>query len=78
VHTVQWVKILYEVEFLIAYTGSLAPADFSGVVFAHAHFQNIALIYSLCDFPYTSEGIPSLLLFWLLMSAVDLVRADFC
>ena len=24
------------------YTGSLAPADFSGAVFTHAHFQKVA------------------------------------
>ena len=34
----------------IIYTGSLAPADFSGVVFNHAHFQKIAQISRLCDF----------------------------
>ena len=29
------------------YTGSLAPADFSGVVFTCAHFQKLAQISSL-------------------------------
>ena len=48
---------------LADYTGSLAPADFSGVVFTLAHFQKIAQIYSLCDFHYISEGIPSLVRF---------------
>ena len=62
------------------YTGSLTPADFSGAVFACAHFQKIAQISSLCDFHYISEGISSLMHFWLLMtlSAANLVDADFC
>ena len=34
------------------YTGSFAPADFSGAVFTCAHFQKIAQISSLCDFQY--------------------------
>ena len=49
------------------YTGSLAPANFNGVVFTRAHFQKIAQISSLCDFLYIIEGIPSLMRFWLLM-----------
>ena len=52
------------------YTGSLAPADLSGAVFNHAHFQKIAKISSLCDFYYISEGIPLLLRFGLLMTYV--------
>ena len=59
------------------YTGSLAPANFSGAVFTCAHFQKIALISSLCNFNYISEGIPSNLCFCL-VSAADLAHADFC
>ena len=55
-------------ECLIMYTGSLAPADFSGAVFTHAHFQKIAQISSLRDFHYISEGIPSLMHFGFLMT----------
>ena len=46
--------------------GSLASADFSGAVFTFAHFQQIAQISSLRNFHYISEGIPSLMGFWLL------------
>ena len=62
------------------YTGSLAPADFSGAVFTHADFQKIAPISSLSDFHYVSEGIPSLMRFWVTndLSAADLAPADFC
>ena len=35
-----------------------------------AHFREIAQTYSLCDFDYISEGIPSLMRFWLLMTKV--------
>ena len=49
------------------YTGSLAPADFCDAVFTFVHFQKIAKISSLCDFHYISEGILSLMRFWLLM-----------
>ena len=52
---------------LIGYTRSL---DFSGAVFTRADFQKIAQISSLCDFHYISEGIPSLMRFWLLMTSV--------
>ena len=34
------------------YTGSLAPADFSGAVFTCSYFQIIAQIFSLCGFHY--------------------------
>ena len=50
------------------YTGSLAPADFSGAVFTCVHFQKIAQISSLYDFHYISERIPSPMHFWLLMT----------
>ena len=53
---------------MTGYTGSLAPADFSGAVFTSAHFQKITQISSLCDFHYISEGIPSLMRFGLLMT----------
>ena len=43
------------------YTGSLAPADFSGAVFTRAHFQKIAEISSLCNFHCISKGILSLM-----------------
>ena len=56
--------------FLLKYTGSFAPADFSGAAFTCAHFQNIAKISSLCEFDYISEGIPSLMRFWLVMTQV--------
>ena len=55
-------------EFRLLGTGSLAPANFSGAVFTCAHFQKLAQISSLCDFHYISEGIPSLVRFWLLMT----------
>ena len=45
----------------------LVHVDFGGAVFNHAHFQKIAQISSLFDFYYKSEGIPSLMHFWLLM-----------
>ena len=51
------------------YTGSLAPADFRGAVFTGVHFQEIAQMSSLCDFHYISEGIPSFMRFWLLITA---------
>ena len=60
---------------------SLAPADFIGVVFTCENFQKLAQIFSLCDFHWISEGIPSLMRFWLNnndLSAVDLAHADFC
>ena len=47
---------------------TLAPVDFSGVVFTCAHFQKVAQISSLCNFYYIREGIPSLMRFWLLMT----------
>ena len=50
-----------------SYTRSLAPADFNGAFFTRAHFQKIAQMPSLHDFQYISEGIPSLMGFWLLM-----------
>ena len=56
--------------FLLKYSGSLAPADFIGTAFTCAHFQKIAKISSLCDFDYISEGIPSLMRFWLVMTQV--------
>ena len=51
-----------------AYTGSLAPADFSGAVFTCGHFQKIDQISSLYNFHYISKGIPSLMRFWLIMA----------
>ena len=54
----------------LKYTRSLAPAGFGGAFFTRAHFQKIAQISSLCDFHYISEGIPSLMHFWLLMTYV--------
>ena len=53
---------------LADYTGSLAPADFSGVVFTLAHFQKIAQISSLYDFHYITEISLSLMHFGLLMT----------
>jgi hypothetical protein len=35
-----------------------------------AHFREIAQIYSLWDFDYIIEGIPSFMRFWLLMTKV--------
>ena len=46
------------------------PANFNGVVFTCTLFQKIAHISNLCDFHYISEGIPSLMHFWLLMTKV--------
>ena len=46
---------------------SLAPVDFSGALFTHAHFQKIAQISILCkEFLVTND-----------LSAADLVHADF-
>ena len=41
-----------------------------------SHFQKLAQISSLCDFHYISEGIPSPLRFWLLLtkSAADTIE----
>ena len=52
------------------YTRSLVPADFSGAVFTHAHFQKIAQICSLCYFHYIGEGIALFIHFWLLITSV--------
>ena len=63
------------------YTRSLAPVDFTGAVFTYAHFQKIIHMYSLLNFHYVSEEIPSLMHFRLLMtylSDADLVHAGFC
>ena len=62
--------------FLLKYTGSFAPADFSGAAFTCAHFQNIAKISSLCEFDYISEGNAFLVSNDL--GAADLVHSDFC
>ena len=53
---------------------SLAPADFSGAVFTCAHFQKVAQISSLCDFHYITEGIPSLMRFWLKVLRIWFMR----
>ena len=53
----------YFVKYSQGYTGSLAPTDFSGAFFTHAHFQKIAQITSLCHFHYISEGNPSIMHF---------------
>ena len=50
------------------FTKSLTPADFSGAVFTCAHFQKVDQISSLFDFHYITEGILSLMRFWLLMT----------
>ena len=61
------------------YTGSFAPADFSGAVFTCAHFQKIAQISSLCNFHYINEGIPSPMRSLVTndFSAADMTHADF-
>ena len=66
--------------FEINYTGSLAPADFSGAVFTCAHFQKVAQISSLCDLHYISQGNSFTHAFLVTndLSAADLVHADFC
>ena len=58
-------KLTLEVvgETSLLHTGSLVPADFSGAGFTCAHFQKIAQISRLCNFHYTSEGIPLLCIF---------------
>ena len=33
-------------DLISSYTGSLAPADFSSLVFTHTHFQKVAQIHS--------------------------------
>ena len=54
---------------MYTYTGSLAPADFSGVVFTCAFFQKMLfLLYKLRNaFLVTND-----------LSGEDLVHADFC
>ena len=52
------------------YTRSLATAGFNGAVFTCANFQKIAHISGLCSFHKVSEGIPSIMPFWLLMPSV--------
>ena len=63
-----YLHLQFAIYWQVLYTGSLALADFSGAVFTHAYFQKIAQIYSLCNFHHISEGIPSLMHFWLLMT----------
>ena len=61
-------------------TRSLAPADFSGMIFTRAHFQKIVQISSLCNFHYVSEGISFFTHVFLVVkdfSAADLVYVDF-
>ena len=55
-----------------AYTRSLAPADFIGAVFTCVHFQKVAqyLAYAILSTYYITEGIISLMHFWLLMTQV--------
>ena len=74
VYLFDWVKkfgILFCFMYLIwnsYYAGSLAPVNSSVAVFTHAHFQRIAQISSLCNFHSISEGISSLMRFWLLLT----------
>ena len=64
---------------LLLYNVFLAPVDFSGAVFIHAHFQKIARISSLCYVHYISEEIFFIHLFLVSndLSAADLAHADF-
>ena len=58
-----------------AYTSSLAPA-----VLTCSHFQKVFQISSFCNFHYITEGILSLMRFWLLcidFSAPNLVHGIF-
>ena len=48
----------------------LASADFSGADFTHAYFQKIAKNPACAILHYSSEGIPSLIRFWLLMTSL--------
>ena len=63
-----------------AYTGSLAPPDFSGLVFTCGHFQKIVQTSSLCNFHYISERNSFTHAFLVTndFSTADLVHADFC
>ena len=62
----------HQSQYMVAYTGSLAPVDFSDAVFNHVNFQKITQISSLCSFYYISDKIPSLLV-TIDLSAADLV-----
>ena len=48
----------------LKYTRSLTPASFCGAVFTCAHFQKKAQICIVCNIHYISEGIPSLMFFF--------------
>ena len=65
---VHWKSTMGKMSKIKSYTGSLAPADFSGAVFIHMHFQKVVQISSLCYFHDVREGIPSLVHFWLLLT----------
>ena len=63
-----WCSVKVRVGSIPLYTKSLAPADFGGTVFTCVHFQKVDQISSLFDFHYITEGILSLMRFWLLMT----------
>ena len=63
-----WCSVKVRVGSIPLYTKSLAPADFGGTVFTCVYFQKVDQISSLFDFDYITEGILSLMRFWLLMT----------
>ena len=58
------------------YTGSLAPTDFNGAVFTCAYLKKkypvypAYAIFTTVQACYSSEEIPSLMRFWLVMTSV--------
>ena len=48
----------------------MTTSIFKAQISTTPHFQKIPLIFSLCNFHYKSEGIPSLICFWWLMTSV--------
>ena len=62
------------------YNGSLAPPDFSGLVFTCGHFQKIVQTSSLCNFHYISErnSFTHAFLSTTGLSDLDFIHADFC
>ena len=53
------------------YTGSLAPANFSGAVFTCEHFQKSSNMFGSCNFPYRNSFTPThFCILWLLMTSL--------
>ena len=52
-----WIRNIW----IFIYTGSLVPADFSSVVFTHAHFQKNPKLFGSWVFQYSNEWILSIM-----------------